>query len=415
MTQAKYKCVVIVIDGLGDLPVPELDNRTPLEAAHTPSLDRLASAGSYGLVDPIIAGVTANTHSGTGMLFGITPTDADKLRRGPVEAAGAGRVLNAGDVALRLNFATVKSAFGGFVVSDRRAGRISEGTHELAEAIGQMDLGDGVTAQLHATDQHRGVLVLSGEGLDDRVSDTDPGDGELPAPVLRCQALNSAARLTADKLNLFIKQSHEILQEHPINTSRRLAGKPLANGALTRGAGQQVAIENIVQQMGVNAAVISACNTVRGLGRMFGFEIISDSRFTGDLDTDIEAKFSTALDAFQQHDLVFIHVKAPDICSHDRRPTDKRDFLERFDLALDVLLQENIVIALTADHTTDSNTGVHTSDPVPSLFFSPDHGPGILGVNFGEEACRNGTMERQNANSFLRSALDAMGLTNNRQ
>ena len=162
--------------------------------------------------------------------------------------------------------------------------------------------------------------------------------------------------------------------------------------------------------MGISTAVISACNTVLGLGRMFGYEIISDSRFTGGIDTDIDAKFRAALDALQENDLVYIHIKAPDICSHDRRPTAKREFLERFDLALDRLLQEEIVIALTADHTTDSNTGVHTSDPVPSLFYSPDHGPGILGVNFGEEACRNGTMERQTASDFLQTALDAMGV-----
>ena len=132
MTVSHHKCALLIIDGLGDLPVPELDGKTPLEAAYTPVLDRLASGGLYGLVDPIIPGEIPNTHSGAGMLLGLLPEQAGRLKRGPVEASGAGRVLKAGEIAIRANFATLETRDEALWVTDRRAGRITAGTDELA-------------------------------------------------------------------------------------------------------------------------------------------------------------------------------------------------------------------------------------------------------------------------------------------
>jgi 2,3-bisphosphoglycerate-independent phosphoglycerate mutase len=103
--------------------------------------------------------------------------------------------------------------------------------------------------------------------------------------------------------------------------------------------------------------------------------------------------------------LAFVHIKAPDICAHDRKPEAKRDFLERLDKAIAPLLQQPIAVALSADHTTDSNSGLHTADPVPSIFYSPRMGPGIAGIKFGETACRSGTMERQTSGAFLQQVL----------
>ncbi len=145
--------------------------------------------------------------------------------------------------------------------------------------------------------------------------------------------------------------------------------------------------------------------------------MISDARFTATVNTDIEAKIQAALAALQNHDLAFLHVKAPDICAHDRQPVAKRDFLSRLDLAMAPMLQQGIMIALSADHTTDSNSGRHTSDPVPTLFFSPHTDSGTAGVKFGEAACRDGTMKRQTSAEFLQMVLSTMrsqGLQANR-
>ncbi|MGH8034994.1 MAG: hypothetical protein ACREO9_07205, partial [Lysobacterales bacterium] len=187
------RCVFIIVDGLGDLPVPVFGQLTPLEAARTPTLDRLAQAGACGLVDPVGKGITPNTDSGTGMLLGMFPEDADRLKRGPVEAAGARLALRTGDVALRANFASIERAGQDYRVTDRRAGRIRQNTAELAAIIGFQNLGDGITAHFQRTEQHRGVVVLSGAGLSPAISETDPGDVPLPVLLPTCRALEPGA------------------------------------------------------------------------------------------------------------------------------------------------------------------------------------------------------------------------------
>jgi 2,3-bisphosphoglycerate-independent phosphoglycerate mutase len=414
LTVSQHKCALLIIDGLGDLPVPELDGKTPLEAAYTPVLNRLASGGLYGLVDPIIPGEIPNTHSGAGMLLGLLPEQAGQLKRGPVEASGAGRVLKAGEIAIRANFATLETRDEALWVTDRRAGRITAGTDELADALSDVDLGDSVQATLVATDQHRGVLVLSGPGLDASISDTDPGDGAMPAALKPCRPLCPEAELTARKIDRFIDEAHRRLVDHPINIIRINDGKPPANGLITRGAGARFSLDNGLHAHGISAAVVSGCNTVRGLGRIFGFDTVSDPRFTAALDTDLNAKVAAVQSALRDHDMVYLHIKAPDICSHDRNPLAKRDFLQWLDEALAPLLEAGAIIAIAADHTTDSNSGFHTADPVPALISQPGSGQSssplkVAPVMFGEAACRQGNMPRQLSSEFLMKLIQLMG------
>jgi len=419
LTVSHHKCALLIIDGLGDLPVSELDGKTPLEAAHTPVLDSLMVGGLYGLVDPIIPGEIPNTHSGAGMLLGLLPEQASRLKRGPVEAYGAGRDLVAGEIAMRANFATLEPRDGALWVTDRRAGRITAGTNELAALLVDVDLGDGIRASLVSTDQHRGVLVLSGPGLDASISDTDPGDGTMPAALKTCRALSPEAELTARKINRFIDVAHQRLVEHPVNIARLRNGELPANGVITRGAGAPINLDNVLHAHGIRAAVVSGCNTVLGLGRVFGFDTVSDPRFTGSVDTDLHAKIAAVRSALRDHEIVFLHVKAPDICSHDRKPLAKRDFLQRLDEALEPLLETGAIIAVAADHTTNSNSGFHTADPVPSLISRPGSDRSASAVelapvnfakvNFGEAACRQGNMSRQISNEFLLKLIHTMG------
>jgi 2,3-bisphosphoglycerate-independent phosphoglycerate mutase len=409
LTDSHHKCVLLIIDGLGDLPIPGLDGKTPLEAASTPVLDRLAAGGLYGLVDPIIPGEIPNTHSGAGMLLGLLPEQAGRLKRGPVEASGAGRVLLAGEIAVRANFATLEIRNDALWVTDRRAGRISSGTDELAALLTDVDLGDDVHANLVTTDQHRGVLVLSGPGLNASVSNTDPGDGVMPAALKLCEPMSPEAELTAGKINRFVDEAYRRLVDHPINIARISEGKPPANGLITRGAGARFSLDNILHAHGISAAVVSGCNTVRGLGRIFGFDTVSDPRFTAALDTDLKAKVAAVQSALRDHEMVYLHVKAPDICSHDLNPRAKRDFLQRLDQALAPLTEAGAIIAIAADHTTDSNSGFHTADPVPVLISQPGSEQTSSPVKFGEAACKQGNMPRQLSNEFLLKLIHTMG------
>jgi 2,3-bisphosphoglycerate-independent phosphoglycerate mutase len=411
LSSGKSKAVVLLIDGLGDLPVASLGGQTPLEAANTPVLNQLAGRGSYGIVDPLGQGMVPSTHSGTGVIFGIDATDTDRVKRGPIEASGAGWDLEPGDVAVRTNFATLEPHGSGFRVCDRRAGRISSGTDELAAELALADLGDGITGSLQPTDQHRCVLILSGPGLHPDVSDTDPGDGADPPMLAECLPLAAAAELTAAKINRFSRLAHQRLEAHPLNRERIEAGLLPANGIITRGAGGSLTLDNPIRARGIDTAVVAGCNTIRGLARLIGFSTVSDPRFTADAQTDLGAKMQCAVAALAGHDLVYVHVKAPDLFSHDCQPEGKRDFLERLDKSLAVMLGEPALIAVISDHTTDSNLGAHTADPVPALIsqLSAVSEPTEYSVNFGESACRQGNMPRQVGQDFIQRLIDAMG------
>jgi 2,3-bisphosphoglycerate-independent phosphoglycerate mutase len=402
---------MVILDGLGDRPTPRLDGKTPLEAAHTPNLDKLAGNGLCGMVDPLKPGIPVATHTGTGLMLGLAPRDAIHLPRGPVEAAGIGLPIAQGDLAIRCNFATLEPQGEELRIIDRRAGRIREGTKELAAVLQDIPVGEGITATLLPSTQHRAVLRLSGPNLSGAITDTDPGDDPQCTSIraaLPGIGDDPAAIRTADALNRFIREAFQRLQDHPINKQRGQRGEHLANGIITRGAGMLGETRSLVSYLGLKAALVAAEGSVIGLGRLLGYTVISDPRFTALPDTDLQAKITAATDALASHDLVFLHIKAPDICAHDFSPEAKQAFLERLDQALATLLQEELVIGISGDHSTDSTTGDHCGDPVPSILYTP--GGRIDGCHrFGETGCMQGGLSRLSASDFILSLLDSMG------
>ena len=404
---ANRRCVVLILDGLGDCPVPSLAGLTPLEAARTPRLDKLAAAGRYGLVDPVEEGRVPNTHTGVGVLFGLRASQRRLLHRGPVEAAGAGLELGPGDIAFRANLATLESRDGELFVVDRRAGRVTGDAPPFAEALAEVDLGDGVVARFRSTDQHRGALVLSGPGLSGALGNTDPGDGDMPSPVVSCRPKVAAAMRTASLVDRYIRLAHEILRDHPLNRRRLRDGKLPVSGVLTRGAGASFELDGMLRARGVSAALVVGCNTVAGLGRVFDLHILREAGFTADQHTDVAGKLRAARRALESWPLVYVHIKAPDLFSHDFQPEAKRDFLESVDHALGELDGCGAAIAVSADHTTDSNSGAHTADPVPALFCPPGADrPPTTGFTFGETACRESGVPRRDGHAFLEEILD---------
>ncbi len=412
---APHQGVLIILDGLGDRPVASLGGLTPLEAARTPHLDRLAAAGVCGFVHPLVPWVPAGTQTGSGLLMGLARADVPRLARGPVEAAGVGLALQDGDLALRCNFATLSPNGATFDILDRRAGRISEGAEALAEALDGLDLGTGVTTRLRAATEHRAVLLLSGPGLSDAVTDTDPGAGRQADGVQPCtprRADDAPAAHTATLVNRFVRHSYDVLKDHPVNRRRVAAGLPPANGLITRGAGAVPALRNLVTHLGLRAAVVAGEQTMVGLGRLFGFDVIREPSFTAAPDTDLDAKVRATLRALDRHDLVFLHVKATDTLAHDRRAAEKKAFIERLDAALAPLLTPARVVGVTGDHCTDSTLGVHTGDPVPACLAAP-HLRSDAVTRFGESACLGGGLGHLSATAFLCAVLDHMGCMHN--
>jgi 2,3-bisphosphoglycerate-independent phosphoglycerate mutase len=373
-------------------------------------MDRLASQGICGMMDPLFPGVVVGTHTGTALLFGLPKRQAQYLARGPIEAAGSGIPLYSGDVAIRSNFATLKMEDGRLMVEDRRAGRISDGTEELSLLLRDVDLGDGITASLYPATQHRAVLRLSGPHLSAEISDTDPGTGAGYTAILPSQAKapnDERAVLTAQAVNKFLQIAHERLSEAPLNVTRQKAGLASANGIITRGAGQLEPLDSIINHYSLRAAVVSGDSTVIGLARLLGFTVFLDPSFTALPDSNMAGKVAAAKDALESHDIVFLHIKGPDISAHDKAPLEKQQVLERVDRELVDLADEGLVITISGDHSTNSATGSHCGDPVPSLIYSP-WGRSDSCMEFNESSCMAGGMGRISSTSLLTITLDAM-------
>jgi 2,3-bisphosphoglycerate-independent phosphoglycerate mutase len=363
----KKKILMVVCDGVSDRPCRQFGSRTPLQAARKPAMDAIARSGVSGTMDVISPGVVPGSDTAHLALFGYDPYEV-YTGRGPIEAAGAGIALQKGDVAFRCNFATVD---GSMNVTDRRAGRIRDGTAALAAAIDGMEL-DGVKAIFRAGSEHRAVLVLRGEGLDHRVSEVDP---HREGPVLESRALAPEAERTARVLNDFVRRSHEVLGAHTVNAEREAAGLPPANIVLPRGAGSMGELEPMPSRYGLSCAAVAGVTLVKGLCRMVGMDVPEVPGATGGLDTDYGAKAKAALKLLESHDFVFINIKASDVAGHDGDFTLKVQVIESIDMMLGQILKdihEEVVVVLTADHSTPISVKDHSADPVPVAISGAD-------------------------------------------
>lgn len=412
----RYKGIMIILDGLGDRGIPAFGGKTPLESAETPNMNRLAATGQTGQMDPMFPGLPLGTHTATGLLFGLPMRVAAKLARGPVEAAGIGIANDPDAIYLRANLATLAATDNDhFIILDRRSGRIDQGTAILTGSLGEMDLGDGIKASLHPATQHRVVVKLSGPNLSVDFTNTDPGnrfrDTGLLDSVAKDPADPTAVR-TANAINRLSRIVYEKLVDHPLNLQRQQQGLPAANGVICRSPGRVPHLQTLHQRYGLKTAVVAGEKTVLGLAAMLGYAQITEPTFTSLPNTDLENKVIRSKLALQEFDLVYLHIKGPDICSHDLDPAGKRDNLERIDNALAPLLCDELVIGVTGDHSTDSNTGRHTGDPVPSLLYAPQ-GRVDSCQAFSELEAARGGLGRINSLGFLTSMLDMMNVLEN--
>lgn len=258
-------------------------------------------------------------------------------------------------------------------------------------------------------------MRLRGTGLSSVVSDTDPGTTGIGAGVLQSQAFeptDEPAIKTAAVLNEFSQRAQKILELHPLNLERIYKRKLPANGLLFRGAGMASDVRNLISRLRLKAAVVTGEKTLNGLGRLSNFSVIQQSGYTGMADTDLSGKFVVARQALGDHDLVYVHIKATDIFSHSKDPQGKKVLVERIDKAMKTLSDIDCVIGISADHSTNSNTGNHCGDPVPGLIY--DSGGRVDGeTSFSEIACGRGGLGRINGHGFLLTVLDAMDMVPN--
>lgn len=402
------KVIVAIADGVGDRPNSVLGNLTPLEYAKTPTLDRLASEGITGMMDLISSGIPVGTDMGHLILFGFQPQHYPG--RGPIEALGIGMEVQPGDVILRCNFATIDE---NGVVLDRRAGRIRDQTNVIAHSINEIELNDGIKVYFKEATEHRAVLILRGTGLSANISDSDPKAPNDGMPFQEVRPLDSSleAERTASALNMFLKKTHELLAIHPVNIERTANGKLPANFILTRGAGQMVKLNPITEELNIKGSCIAGESTVLGVAQLAGFKTITDRRMTGNIDTDIELKAKLAIEEIEENDIVYVHLKAPDVKGHDNEPFEKAKSIELFDCMVRLIQEQlppDVYLALAADHSTPCEVGEHTGEPVPILI----HGPGIRkdrNTKYNEIDCAYGGLGRLKGSEFVGTLYDLIG------
>jgi 2,3-bisphosphoglycerate-independent phosphoglycerate mutase len=397
------KILFLVLDGISDRPCPELGGTTPLAAAKTPVLDKLAAEGICGIMDTIAPGVRPGSDTAHLALLGYDPYKY-YTGRGPLECVGTGIDMKAGMIGFRCNYATLNPQ--GLVI-DRRAGRIHD-TAALSKAIQEgVDLSKfGVEFIFRSGAGHRAALALEGEGLSHCVSSNDPKkEGVAPLTV---KALRTGAKedKTAAVCNEFVKQSTKILFDHTVNKDRLANKENPANVVLMRGAGEMGDFEPFQKKYELSGSVISAASLITGIGRAVGLPHIEIPGITGSVNTNLPGKISAAISELKTKDFVLMNIKGADESGHDGLALQKKNFIEKIDTELEPLLGlKDTIIIICGDHSTPCTIKDHSADPVPVLI----RGDGVRMddvFHYDEYHCAKGGLCRISGTDLMPIALD---------
>jgi 2,3-bisphosphoglycerate-independent phosphoglycerate mutase len=403
------KGIIFVIDGMGDRPVKELGDKTPLENARTPAMDKMVEEGITGIMDTIRPGVRPGSDTAHLTLLGYDPYEV-YTGRGPFEAAGVDLDVQPGDIAFRCNFATADEDL---TITDRRAGRISSGTDKIADTINQMKIDDNVQIIFKESDAHRAVLVLRGKGLSDQITDADPKhEGNKPKTVKPLDD-SEEAKYTADVVNQFVNKSYEMLKEHPVNLERIKEGKHPANIVLPRGVGAVPSVPSFEDKYNLKGACVAETGLIKGIGKIVGMDVINIPGATGGINTDIDSVHKHIIDTVKddKYDFVLINVDGADEAGHDGDIFGKRDFIEKVDNIMKDLKEiDDIVLFVTADHSTPVSVMDHTGDPVPVFIKAP--GLRVDDIKeYGERAAAKGGLCRIRGSDVMYIIRDLMNVT----
>jgi len=397
------RILFIVLDGISDRPCPALGGTTPLAAAKTPVLDKLAQEGCCGIMDTIAPGIRPGSDTAHLALLGYDPYKY-YTGRGPLECEGSGIHMEPGMIGFRCNYAT-QSKEG--LVIDRRAGRIHD-TAALSAAIQDgVDLSAfGVEFIFRSGAGHRAALALKGEGIGHCVTSNDPKKEGVKPLTVNAIKKTPAHEKTAAVCNEFIRQSTKILFEHAVNRDRLAKNLNPANVVLMRGAGEMGNFEPFSAKYGLSGSVISAASLINGIGSAVKLSHVSVPGITGSQDSNIAGKIAAAKKELETKEFVLVNIKGADESGHDGLAEQKRNFIEKMDAALEPLLDlPGCILIICADHSTPCTIKDHSADPVPVLI----RGEGVRVddvMRFDEYACAKGGLNRITGAALMPTALD---------
>jgi 2,3-bisphosphoglycerate-independent phosphoglycerate mutase len=401
----------VLLDGCADRPDPKLNYTTPLEAAHTPALDSIATRGRLGRVTTVGRGISPESDIAVFNMLGYA-FEEGYPGRGVVEAIGANVKFRDGELALRANFGTVR----GSAILDRRAGRnlTAREAEELSEELKHVRL-TGATFQFRSTISYRGVLVISAERrLSAQVSNTDPayrrvgGFGAARQTrkderLQKCipESREEAAVAAADLVNEFTKKSLQVLSVSGVNKEREKAGLLPANALLLRDAGDHLPrVRGFEAKYGMKGVAIVEMPAEVGIAKILGMKIIEvEDR------NDLNAKASLFSRELKEDTTVYVHIKGPDEFGHDGDAVGKKKCIERIDRDFFSRIEETAGggrLAVSCDHATPCALKMHSSDPVPLLVTATKARDG---ARFTEKGAQKGSLGMLLGRDVLRKVL----------
>ncbi|MDP3723176.1 MAG: cofactor-independent phosphoglycerate mutase [Candidatus Omnitrophota bacterium] len=368
------KYVVVLPDGVADVPIKELGGKTPLEVAKHPNMDWIAREGITGWARTIPRGFPPGSDVGCMSVFGYDPRKYH-TGRSPLEAAAQGIMLGQSEVAFRCNTVAVEHG----VMADYSAGHIeSADSSELIKTVNEQLGRDGI--RFYAGVSYRHLAIVDGGQW---TVDSGQFAQTMCTPPHDISGKPIAAYLPsgpgAERLRQIMQESVHILNEHPVNQRRVKAGKKPATMLWFWGQGTATQLPPFQQTYGLRGACISAVDIVRGIGRLAGCDIIQVPGITGYFDTNYKGKAEYALRALDDHDLVLVHIEPTDEAGHMGDVRKKIQAIEDTDrLVVGTLLEglkrrgEPFAILVVCDHPTSTILKTHLAEPVPFALYATD-------------------------------------------
>jgi len=377
------KYAIIIPDGAADEPIEQFGDRTPLEAALTPNMDKISTLGRQGLIQTVPGKMEPGSDVAQMSLLGYDP-QRYYTGRAPIEAVARNVKLSLEDWVFRCNLVTIADSR----MADHSAGHISsaEGASLIEELNSQLG---SEQIRFHAGVSYRHLLVCKGMDFDVK---TYPPHDHIGTAIDKLLPRGKGSDFLID----LMARSQRIFTDHDINKVRRDLGENQVSSIWLWGQGQRAQMERFEKKYGVRGAAITAVDLVKGLAKLIGFDLISVPGATGFIDTNYQGKASAAIEAFDKYDLVFVHVEAPDEAAHSGNAEMKKKAIELIDQhvvgpVFEALRKyESWRILVMPDHPTLIRTCAHSSEAVP-FAMAGDNITGILHTAFGESnAARSG-------------------------